>query len=240
MCPTLASPTSTSKGCSSLLPALTIPRPQSPSLLKSLCLIPLLMGSTSSHFFPQWLSIPSLSSRPRPTHMACGEAEAGAHSTRQPWHLFLWGFLPSASQWPRRGLPSAPVDRYRGWNGVGLARAGMEVAVDFRDLASPLPFSLGQQSSRDEQGACAVLAVHLNTLLGERPVQHREVQGNESDLFMSYFPRGLKYRVSSTSKSSLPGLLSQPTRVSGWILSCGKPGHTWGLVSTCVSQSNEW
>jgi gelsolin-like capping protein len=40
-----------------------------------------------------------------------------------------------------------------------------------------------------------VLAVHLNTLLGERPVQHREVQGNESDLFMSYFPRGLKYQV---------------------------------------------
>lgn len=56
-------------------------------------------------------------------------------------------------------------------------------------------FILGQQSSRDEQGACAVLAVHLNTLLGERPVQHREVQGNESDLFMSYFPRGLKYQV---------------------------------------------
>lgn len=59
---------------------------------------------------------------------------------------------------------------------------------------SHLHLWIGQQSSRDEQGACAVLAVHLNTLLGERPVQHREVQGNESDLFMSYFPRGLKYQ----------------------------------------------
>ena len=60
-----------------------------------------------------------------------------------------------------------------------------------------LPPTPGQQSSRDEQGACAMLAVHLNTLLGERPVQHRESQGNESDLFMSYFPRGLKYQVRS-------------------------------------------
>lgn len=123
---------------------------------------------------------------------------------------------------------------------MGLMKAGMEVAVDFRDLASHLLFILGQQSSRDEQGACAVLAVHLNTLLGERPVQHREVQGNESDLFMSYFPRGLKYRVRSTSGSSFPGLLSQPTGVSGCILSCGKPGHPWGWSPpSCVSQSDE-
>ncbi|XP_006900439.1 PREDICTED: macrophage-capping protein isoform X2 [Elephantulus edwardii] len=73
---------------------------------------------------------------------------------------------------------------------------------------SHLHLWIGQQSSRDEQGACAVLAVHLNTLLGERPVQHREVQGNESDLFMSYFPRGLKYReggVESAFHKTSPG-----------------------------------
>ncbi|XP_061066479.1 macrophage-capping protein [Eubalaena glacialis] len=73
---------------------------------------------------------------------------------------------------------------------------------------SNLHLWIGQQSSRDEQGACAVLAVHLNTLLGERPVQHREVQGNESDLFMSYFPRGLKYQeggVESAFHKTSPG-----------------------------------
>uniref|UniRef100_A0A2K5S951 Gelsolin-like domain-containing protein n=1 Tax=Cebus imitator TaxID=2715852 RepID=A0A2K5S951_CEBIM len=59
---------------------------------------------------------------------------------------------------------------------------------------SHLHLWIGQQSSWHEQGAYAVLAVHLNTLLGERPVQHREVQGSESNLFMSYFPQGLKYQ----------------------------------------------
>uniref|UniRef100_A0A2K5DG18 Gelsolin-like domain-containing protein n=1 Tax=Aotus nancymaae TaxID=37293 RepID=A0A2K5DG18_AOTNA len=59
---------------------------------------------------------------------------------------------------------------------------------------SHLHLWIGQQSSWHEQGSCAVPAVHLNTLLGEWPVQHCEVQGSESNLFMSYFPQGLKYQ----------------------------------------------
>ncbi|XP_033926511.1 macrophage-capping protein isoform X3 [Melopsittacus undulatus] len=53
---------------------------------------------------------------------------------------------------------------------------------------------LGRDSSQDEQGACALLSTQLNALLGERPVTHREVQGNESDLFMQYFPHGITYQ----------------------------------------------
>lgn len=53
----------------------------------------------------------------------------------------------------------------------------------------------GRDSSQDERGACALLSTQLSSLLGERPVTHREVQGNESDLFMDYFPRGLTYQV---------------------------------------------
>lgn len=86
---------------------------------------------------------------------------------------------------------------------------GPQAGEGLTGLTLPPPTAPGQQSSRDEQGACAVLAVHLNTLLGERPVQHREVQGNESDLFMSYFPRGLKYQV------SLPCGFSQSPAPSG-------------------------
>ncbi|NXP67413.1 CAPG protein, partial [Chloropsis cyanopogon] len=66
----------------------------------------------------------------------------------------------------------------------------------------------GRDSSQDERGACALLATQLGSLLGERPVTHREVQGNESDLFMDYFPRGLTYQeggVASAFKRAQPG-----------------------------------
>ncbi|XP_074708395.1 macrophage-capping protein [Strix uralensis] len=74
---------------------------------------------------------------------------------------------------------------------------------------------MGRDSSRDEQGACALLATQLNALLGERPVTHREVQGNESDVFMEYFPRGVTYQeggVDSAFKSTHPGAGTGPVR----------------------------
>lgn len=64
----------------------------------------------------------------------------------------------------------------------------------------------GRDSSQDEQGACALLSTQLNVLLGERPVTHREVQGNESDLFMQYFPHGVTYQVPLCTPTVLPPL----------------------------------
>ncbi|XP_062892847.1 capping protein (actin filament), gelsolin-like b [Mobula hypostoma] len=52
----------------------------------------------------------------------------------------------------------------------------------------------GEKASTDEKGASALFATQLDDSLGGRPVQHREVQGNESELFMSYFPHGIKYQ----------------------------------------------
>ncbi|KAK2092774.1 hypothetical protein P7K49_029303 [Saguinus oedipus] len=111
---------------------------------------------------------------------------------------------PGLHVWRVEKLKPVPVAREN--QGVFFSGDSYLVLHNGPEEVSHLHLWIGQQSSRDEQGACAVLAVHLNTLLGERPVQHREVQGNESDLFMSYFPRGLKYQWDWVQRA--PGLLS--------------------------------
>lgn len=58
-------------------------------------------------------------------------------------------------------------------------------------LAYNLHFWIGSTSTQDEYGTAAYKTVELDTYLNDIPVQHREVQGHESELFNSYFPKGI-------------------------------------------------
>jgi len=54
-------------------------------------------------------------------------------------------------------------------------------------LQYDLHFWIGKYSTQDEYGTAAYKTVELDTLLDDKPVQHREVMENESPLFKSYF-----------------------------------------------------
>ncbi|ESO09824.1 hypothetical protein HELRODRAFT_186285 [Helobdella robusta] len=62
-----------------------------------------------------------------------------------------------------------------------------------RDYEYDLHFWIGKDSTQDEYGAAAYKTVELDTYLGDKPKQYREVQGEESSLFKSHFNNNIRY-----------------------------------------------
>ena len=54
-------------------------------------------------------------------------------------------------------------------------------------------FWLGEEASTDEAAIAAYKSVELDEHLGGSPIQHREVQGQETSRFQAYFKKGIRY-----------------------------------------------
>lgn len=61
------------------------------------------------------------------------------------------------------------------------------------DLSWDVHFWLGSQTTQDEAGAAAIMTIQLDDKLNGAPIQHREVQDHESQLFLGYYKNGIRY-----------------------------------------------
>nr|Q8MPM1.1 RecName: Full=Gelsolin-like protein 2; AltName: Full=Actin-modulator; Short=EWAM-P2 [Lumbricus terrestris]ATE46281.1 actin-modulating protein EWAM-P2 [Lumbricus terrestris]CAD43405.1 gelsolin-like protein [Lumbricus terrestris] len=59
------------------------------------------------------------------------------------------------------------------------------------ELAYDVHFWIGSKSTQDEYCVAAYKTVELDAYLDDAAIQHRDAEGNESDLFLSYFENGL-------------------------------------------------
>ncbi|KAE8710363.1 Villin-4 [Hibiscus syriacus] len=79
-------------------------------------------------------------------------------------------------------LRSIVMDR-SAWNCISRKTFASKTGV----LRHEIHYWLGKDTSQDEAGAAAVKTIELDAALGGRALQYREVQGNESDKFLSLF-----------------------------------------------------
>lgn len=71
----------------------------------------------------------------------------------------------------------------------------LQIKRTSRGSAVDLHYWIGKDSSQDEQGAAALYVTQMDNALRGNPVQHREVQGHESETFQSYFRNGIMWVV---------------------------------------------
>jgi len=79
-----------------------------------------------------------------------------------------------------------PEDKYGHFH-TGDSYIVLETIENDAGLAYNVYFWLGAETTQDEAGTAAYKTVELDDLLGDAPVQYREVQGNESSRFLQLF-----------------------------------------------------
>jgi len=101
-------------------------------------------------------------------------AVAGKEVGKQIWRIEKFNVVP------------VPVDTY-GTFYSGDSYILLNTYKQNDALRWDVHFWLGDHTTQDEAGTAAYKTVELDDFLGGAPIQHREVMGNESALFLSYF-----------------------------------------------------
>jgi gelsolin len=109
-------------------------------------------------------------------------ANAGSHVGLQIWRIVNFKVV----DWPKEDYGKF----FNGDSYIILRTYKPNPANE--ELNYDLHFWIGSNSSQDEYGTAAYKTVELDTHLDDKPIQYREVEGHESELFRSYFPKGIQ------------------------------------------------
>lgn len=102
--------------------------------------------------------------------------DAGTQPGLQIWRIVKF----IVTEWPKE-------DYGKFYSGDSYIILNSYLEGDSMDLKYDVHFWIGSKSSQDEYGTAAYKTVELDTFLDDKAVQHREVEGFETELFRSYF-----------------------------------------------------
>ncbi|XP_053395012.1 gelsolin-like protein 2 isoform X2 [Mercenaria mercenaria] len=106
-----------------------------------------------------------------------GWKNAGTQPGLQIWKIVNF----TVTEWPKE-------DYGKFYNGDSyIILNSYREGTSAEHLKYDVHYWIGSKSSKDEYDAAAYKTVELKTFLGNGAVQHREIQGSESELFRSYF-----------------------------------------------------
>ncbi|XP_022092737.1 gelsolin-like protein 2 [Acanthaster planci] len=112
---------------------------------------------------------------------ASAETEPAWRGAGQKVGLQIWRIVKFKVQsWPKE-------DYGKFFSGDSYIILNTYKEQDSEELLYDVHFWIGQYSTQDEYGTAAYKTVELDTLLDDKPIQHREVMSHESNLFKSYF-----------------------------------------------------
>ena len=117
----------------------------------------------------------------RQVKKASAETEPAWKGAGQSVGMQIWRIVKfKVTHWPKE-------DYGKFFNGDSYILLNTYKEKDSDALLYDVHFWIGQYSTQDEYGTAAYKTVELDTLLDDKPVQHREVMNHESEMFKSYF-----------------------------------------------------